>query len=64
MDVSASGTLAAMVQQTNVQQQAQASVLKTAMDMQGQAALTLIQAATATASANPPNLGQNIDVQA
>ncbi len=57
-------------QQTATMQQIQVSLFKKAIDMNAQAALTLIGAAlpqTQTSSTtvnNPPNLGQNIDVSA
>lgn len=56
-------------QQTGIMQQIQVSLFKKAIDMNAQAALTLIGAAlpqtepSNTASNNPPNLGQNIDTR-
>lgn len=57
-------------QQTATMQQIQVSLFKKAIDMNAQAALTLIGAALPqtetnnTTVNNPPNLGQNIDVSA
>jgi hypothetical protein len=42
----------------------QMSVLKKALELEGQSALQLVQAATQTGAGNPPNLGNRIDTYA
>jgi hypothetical protein len=39
----------------------QMAVLKKALDMEGQSALQLVQAATQVSYNNPPNLGNKVD---
>lgn len=69
MDVSANAAVNAALQQQQVytQQEVQVSMLKKAMDVQTQGALSLIEAlpsATPSTQGLPPNLGQNINVTA
>lgn len=40
------------------------SVLKKALEVEGQGALQLVLSATQTAANNPPHLGQSVDVKA
>jgi Putative motility protein len=61
MDTLALASLATELATTTTQQAAQLAVLKKAMELQGQGAIQLVQAATQSTS-NPPNLGNNIDV--
>ncbi|AZR83073.1 YjfB family protein [Thiomicrospira sp. S5] len=67
MDVSANGAVNAAMQQQQVyaQQEAQISMLKKAMDVQTQGALSLIESLPTPAPSTqglPPNLGNNINV--
>lgn len=61
MDTLAIASLTTQLATTTTQQAAQLAVLKKAMDLQGQGAVQLVQAATQM-TANPPHLGNNIDV--
>lgn len=62
MDISSTGAAGALAQQAHVQTQSQISVMKQANTLQGQLALSLVEAVTAPSAANPPNMGQHIDV--
>jgi hypothetical protein len=69
MDVSANGAVNAAMQQQQVyaQQEAQVSMLKKAMDVQTQGALSLIESLPTPVPSTqglPPNLGNNINVTA
>lgn len=60
-------SMAMSTQQVQAQQEAQISMLKKAMDMQGQSALALIESlpsATPSTQGLPPNLGNNINTTA
>lgn len=63
MDVSAIASLATDMAQTRTSAEAQVAVLKKAMELQGQGALQLVQAATQVPQAvsNPPHLGNRVD---
>lgn len=63
MDVSAIASLATDMAQTRINAEAQVAVLKKAMELQGQGALQLVQAATQAPQAvsNPPHLGNQVD---
>jgi len=61
MDTTAIASLATEMATTRTQQAAQINVLKKAMELQGQGAIQLVQAAT-QATNNPPHLGNNVDV--
>jgi len=61
MDVNAIASVATQMSQLKTTQEAQIAVLKKAMDMQGQSALQLVQAATQPSAGNPPNLGNNVN---
>ena len=61
MDTLAIASLATQLATTTTQQAAQLAVLKKAMELQGQGAVQLVQAATQTTS-NPPHLGNNVNV--
>jgi hypothetical protein len=61
MDTTTITALATEMATTRMQQAAQISVLKKAMDLQGQGAIQLVMAATQTYN-NPPHLGNSIDL--
>jgi hypothetical protein len=61
MDTLALASLATEMATTTTQQAAQLAVLKKTMELQGQGAIQLVQAAT-QATSNPPHLGNNVDV--
>lgn len=58
MDVSTIASVATGMSQAQTAQAVQLAVLKKAMDMEAQSALQLLQALPA----NPPHLGNNIDI--
>lgn len=62
MDVSAIAAAATEMSQIRTANAIQLAVMKMAMNMEGQAALELLDAAAQAASSNPPNLGNVIDV--
>ena len=62
MDVAGIGSLSTALSAAQTGDAVSILVMKKAMEMQGQSALALVQAATQTA-ANPPNLGQSVDVK-
>lgn len=68
MDISAIASLATDMAQTRTAAEAQVSVQKKALELQGAGVLQLLAAATqvtqASAPSNPPHLGNNIDVHA
>lgn len=61
MDVGTIAAIATDMVQTRTAQAAQLAVLKTAMNLQAQGALQLLQAATQSVASNPPNLGNRVD---
>jgi hypothetical protein len=62
MDVSAIASLATEMSQARTSDAVQMAVLKKALDMQGQGALQLLEAALQSVPANnPPHLGNRID---
>lgn len=61
MDVNAIATLATEMSNERTQAAAQIAVLKMAMDLQGQGAIQLLEAAVQTYN-NPPHLGNSVDV--
>jgi len=61
VDINAIAALATENSQNQTTQAVQIAVLKKAMELQGQGALQLIQAATQGAPNNPPNLGNSVD---
>lgn len=63
MDVPGIGSLSSALSAAQTGDAVAVLVMKKAMELEGQGALQLVQAA-AQATANPPNLGQNIDVKA
>jgi hypothetical protein len=63
MDVTNLTALATQLATTTTQQAAQIAVLRKAMDLQGQGALQLVNAATQSFK-NPAHLGSNIDLMA
>ena len=64
MDVAGIGSLSSALSATQTGDAVSILVMKKAMEMQGQGALALVQAAAQTSAANPGNLGQNVDVKA
>ncbi|GAB2181536.1 hypothetical protein DLREEDagrD3_17590 [Denitratisoma sp. agr-D3] len=67
MDVSAIASLATDLAQTRTLAEAQISVQKKAMELQGAGVLQLLEAAAQVmpqAPSNPPHLGNNVDVLA
>ncbi len=67
MEISPNGAVSAvlMQQQASLQQNAQITMLKKAMDIQTQGALALIASLPGNnAQALPPNVGQNINTTA
>lgn len=64
MDVTAIAAIATDMSRTRTAQAAQLAVLKTAMNLQAQSALQLLQAATQVVASNPPNLGNRVDTLA
>jgi hypothetical protein len=66
MDVSAIATAATQMSQDRTALAVSTSILRKALDLQGQGALQLVLAATQSmpATSNPPNLGNSIDVLA
>ena len=61
MDTTTLTALATEMATTRTQQAAQIAVLKKAMELQGQGAIQLLQAAVQTYN-NPPHLGNSIDL--
>jgi len=63
MDVTAIAALATQMSQARTAEAAQVAVLRKALDLQGQGALQLLQAAVQAPQAanNPPNLGNRVD---
>jgi hypothetical protein len=61
MDVSAVALAATQMSQAGTANAVQLAVLKKALDIQAQAALQLIDAASQVTRSNPPNLGNQID---
>lgn len=61
MDTLAIASLATEMATVRTQQAAQLAMLKKAMELQGDGALQLLQAATQSYT-NPPNLGNSIDI--
>ena len=61
MDPTTISALATEMATTRTQQAAQIAVLKKAMELQGQGAIQLLQAAV-QAYNNPPHLGNSIDL--
>lgn len=67
MDISANSSISAMLEQKQsaTLQAVQISLFKKTIDMNSEGALALINSATQPkSSANPPNLGQTIDIKA
>ena len=67
MDVSAIASLATDLAQTRTLAEAQISVQKKAMELQGAGVLQLLEAAAQVmpqAPSNPPHLGNNVDILA
>lgn len=62
MDVSTIAALATEMSQIQTANAVQLAVVKMAMNLEGQGALQLLDAAAQSASSNPPNLGNVIDV--
>lgn len=64
MDVNAIASVATQMSQARTADAVSVAVLKKALDLQGQGALQLVQAATQSMQAvnNPPHLGNNINV--
>jgi len=62
MDVAGLGSLSSALSAAQTGDAVSILVMKKAMEMQGQGALALVQSAAQTV-ANPPNLGQNVDVK-
>jgi hypothetical protein len=60
MDVTGITALATDMAQTRTAQAVQLAVLKTAMNLEAQGALQLLQA-TVQAASNPPHLGNQVD---
>jgi len=61
MDVSAVALAATQMSQAGTANAVQLAVLRKALDIQAQAALQLIDAASQVTRSNPPNLGNQID---
>ena len=61
MDVSGIAAVATDLSQSRTAAAVQIAVLKKAMDIQGQGAMQLIQAASQVITNNPANLGNRID---
>jgi hypothetical protein len=61
MDVSAVAFAATQMSQAGTANAVQLAVLRKALDIQAQAALQLIDAASQVTRSNPPNLGNQID---
>ncbi len=61
MDVSSIVAVATELSQSRTAEAVQIAVLKKAMDIQGQGAMQLVEAAAQVISSNPPNLGTRID---
>jgi hypothetical protein len=61
MDVLGIAAAASDLAQNRLANAVQIAVLKKAMDIEAQAALQLVEAATQVIPANPPNLGNQID---
>jgi hypothetical protein len=53
--------MATDISQANAANAVQLAVLKKAINLQGQGALQLVQAATQSASSKPPHLGGSVD---
>lgn len=64
MDVNAIASVATHMSQARTADAVSMAVLKKALDLQGQGALQLLQAATQSMAAvnNPPHLGNNINL--
>jgi hypothetical protein len=62
MDISGIALAATEISQARTANAVQLAVLKEAMDIQAQAALQLVQAASQVMRSNPPNLGNQVDV--
>ncbi len=62
MNVNSTSQITAIMPQLSTSQSAQLSVLKNAIELQGQLALQLVLSAAQSSSSNPPNLGNGIDV--
>lgn len=64
MDVNAIASVATQMSQARTADAVSVAVLKKALDLQGQGALQLLQAATLSMAAvnNPPHLGNNVDL--
>jgi hypothetical protein len=62
MDVTGIAAMSTSMAQAETAEAVQLAVLKKALDIEGQGALQLIQAATQVNYSNPPNLGNGVDV--
>jgi len=66
MDISSIAALSTDMAQANVAAEAQVAILKKTMNIEGAAALQLLQAAVEAAPqvSNPPHLGNSVDTTA
>jgi hypothetical protein len=64
MDISGISAAVSTAAQADTASAVQMAVLKKALDMEGQSALQLVQAATQMNYNNPPNLGNKVDTLA
>jgi hypothetical protein len=64
MDVTGIAASATAMTQAGTANAVQMAVLKKALELEGQSALQLVQAATQTSYNNPSNLGNRIDTYA
>ncbi len=62
MDIAGIAAVATSMAQTETANAVQMAVLKKALDIEGQSALQLVQAATQINYNNPPNLGSGVDI--
>lgn len=62
MDISGIAASATSLTQNETANAVQMAVLKKALEVEGQSALQLVQAATQTSYNNPPNLGNSVDI--
>lgn len=64
MGVSEIGSMSTALSSAQTGDAVAVSVLKKALEVEGQGALQLVLSATQTAANNPPHLGQSVDVKA
>lgn len=62
MEITGIAASATAMSQAETATAVQMAVLKKALDIEGQSALQLVQAATQTGYNNPPNLGNRVDI--